>query len=256
MKFVSFSLFMLFAFYTNICAQEKYEYKYYMSSSKDTLFYRSLSPESHISERKFPLVLFLHGAGERGKDNELQLKHGSGVFLNPVNQDKYSAWVLFPQCSKKEFGSFATEPFSLDGTTFSKAPEMSSFAVQVKELLDFYMRKPEVDKKRIYIVGLSMGAMMAYDMACRFPDIFAAVVPICGAVNVQRLPMAKEIHFRIFHGEKDEVVPVECSRKEYKILKECGADVEYVEFYGCNHLSWNPAFNLPDFIDWLFKQKK
>ena len=133
---------------------------------------------------------------------------------------------------------------------------MSPFIIQVKNLLDDYMNKPEVDKSRIYIIGLSMGGMGVYDMVCRFPDLFAAAVSICGSVNVQRLPKAKEVCFRIFHGEKDTAVPVECSRQAYEVLKRCGAKVEYIEFYGCDHLSWNPAFNFPDFMDWLFEQQK
>lgn len=238
------------------CTQTMYEYHYYVSSNKDTLWYRSLSPVSLVAGKKYPLVLFLHGAGERGNDNECQLKHGSGLFINPVNRYKYPAWVLFPQCPKSKFGPFETEPSSLDGATFPEASATSFYVSRLKELLDFYMSKPEVDQTRIYVVGLSMGAMAAYDMACRFPDIFTAIIPICGAVNSHRLSGAKDICFRIFHGEKDEAVPVSCSREAYRVLKEYGAKVEYIEFYGCGHLSWYPAFNYPDFMDWLFNQKK
>ena len=71
-----------------------------------------------------------------------------------------------------------------------------------------------------------------------------------------RLSVAKDVKFRIFHGDADDVVPVKGSREAYKALKAAGADVEYIEFPGCNHGSWNPAFNYPGFMDWLFKQKK
>ena len=101
-----------------------------------------------------------------------------------------------------------------------------------------------------------MGAMGTFDMVARFPDIFAAAIPICGTVNPQRLSAAKNVNFRIFHGDADNVVPVEGSREAYKALKPTGASVEYIEFPGCNHGSWNPAFNYPDFMEWLFKQKK
>ena len=87
-------------------------------------------------------------------------------------------------------------------------------------------------------------------------SIFAAAVPICGSVNPDRLPAAKEVKFRIFHGDADDVVTVEGSREAYKALKAAGAKVEYIEFPGCNHGSWNPAFNYPGFMEWLFKQKK
>ena len=115
---------------------------------------------------------------------------------------------------------------------------------------------PEVDTQRVYIIGLSMGAMGTYDLVVRYPEIFAAAVPICGTVNPSRLSVAKDVKFRIFHGGGDDVVPVKGSREAYKALKAAGADVEYIEFPGCNHGSWNPAFNYPGFMDWLFKQKK
>ena len=101
-----------------------------------------------------------------------------------------------------------------------------------------------------------MGAMGTFDMVVRFPEVFAAAVPICDTVNPDRLAAAKDVKFRIFHGDADDVVPVECSRKAYRALKAAGADVEYIEFPGCNHGSWNPAFSTPDFMKWLFRQKK
>lgn len=241
----------------NLEAQEHYAYKYNVTpSGRDTLYYRFLQPKNLQSGKKYPLVLFLHGSGERGNDNEAQLKHGSGLFLNPVNREKFPAFVLFPLCPPDNFGPFITEPSSLNGNDFPETLEMSPFIAQLKSLLDCYMGKPEVDKNRIYIIGLSMGGMGVYDVVCRFPDLFTAAVPICGSVNVKRLPKARKVCFRIFHGEKDAAVPVECSRQAYEVLKKCGAKVEYIEFYGCDHLSWNLAFNLPDFMDWLFRQKK
>ena len=126
----------------------------------------------------------------------------------------------------------------------------------VKELLDTYLARPDVDKSRIYVMGISMGGMGTFDMAVRYPDIFAAAIPICGSVNPERLKAAKQVKFRIFHGDADDVVTPEGSRQAYKTLKTVGADVEYIEFPGCNHGSWNPAFNYPGFMDWLFAQKK
>ena len=114
----------------------------------------------------------------------------------------------------------------------------------------------QVDKQRIYIMGLSMGAMGTYDMTIRYPEIFAAAIPICGTVNPTRLSAAKEVKFRIFHGDADSVVPVSGSHQAYKALKAAGADVKYTEFPGVTHGSWNPAFTLPDFMSWLFSQKK
>ena len=100
-----------------------------------------------------------------------------------------------------------------------------------------------------------MGGMGTFEMVCRFPDLFAAAIPICGGVNIQRL---KEIEtstaFRIFHGDADAVVPVAFSRDAFTTLKAKNVDVQYIEFPGINHDSWTPAFNRDDFMEWLFTQ--
>lgn len=239
-----------------VAAQDEYERSVFVSSLGDSLNYRLLEPEVMQAGEKYPLVLFLHGAGERGNDNEKQLTHGGQMFLNPVNREKYPAFVLFPQCPESGYWAYENRPQSFIPTQMPVGKEMPSVFQAVKELLDMYLANPQVDKSRIYIMGLSMGAMGTYDMVSRFPDIFAAAVPICGTVNPTRLSAARNVAFRIFHGDADDVVPVAGSRQAYKVLKAAGASVEYIEFPGCNHGSWNPAFNYPDFIKWLFTQKK
>lgn len=239
-----------------VAAQDEYERSVFVSSLGDSLNYRLLEPEVMQAGEKYPLVLFLHGAGERGNDNEKQLTHGGQMFLNPVNREKYPAFVLFPQCPESGYWAYENRPQSFIPTQMPVGKEMPSVFQAVKELLEMYLANPQVDKSRIYIMGLSMGAMGTYDMVSRFPDIFAAAVPICGTVNPTRLSAARNVAFRIFHGDADDVVPVAGSRQAYKVLKAAGASVEYIEFPGCNHGSWNPAFNYPDFMKWLFTQKK
>lgn len=235
-------------------AQEEYQRKVFTSADGTELNYRLLTPEENAKGKKFPLVIFLHGAGERGSDNEKQLVHGSRMFLNPVNREKYPAYVLFPQCPKDGYWAYSQRPSSFDRLTADE--EMPPIFKAVKGLIDSYIANPDIDKKRVYIIGLSMGAMATYDMVIRFPEIFAAAIPICGYVKPDRLASVKDVSFRIFHGDADPVVPVEGSRNAYKALKKAGVDVELYEFPGCDHLSWNPAFNRPDFMEWLFKQKK
>lgn len=239
-----------------ILAQDNYERKIFVSASGDSLNYRLLEPEAMQAGKKYPLVLFLHGAGERGNDNEKQLTHGAQMFLNPVNREKYPAFVLFPQCPEDSYWAYATRPLSFIPAQMPVGEEMPSAFRAVKEMLDMYLANPQVDKSRVYIIGLSMGAMGTYDMVSRFPDMFAAAVPICGTVNPTRLSTAKNVAFRIFHGDADDVVPVAGSREAYKALKAAGASVLYTEFPGCNHGSWNLAFNCPDFMSWLFGQQK
>ena len=101
-----------------------------------------------------------------------------------------------------------------------------------------------------------MGGVATYDMVARFPEIFAAAIPICGAVDPSRLKGVEGVSFRIFHGDADTTVPVECSRRADRALKKSGCKEVFFEFPGCGPGSWNPAFTREDFIDWLFKQKK
>lgn len=235
-------------------AQSTYEHKQFTSSDGFSLNYRELTPVKIDAKKKYPLVIFLHGAGERGSDNEKQLMHGAQIFLNPANQEKFPAYVLFPQCPADSYWAFGKRPVN-----FNPVPhmdELQPITAALKELILEYLSLPSVNPSRVYIMGLSMGGMGTFDLVSRFPELFAAAIPICGSADSERLPAAKDVKFRIFHGDADTVVPVECSRRAYRTLREAGADVEYYEFAGCGHGSWNPAFDKPDFMEWLFKQKK
>lgn len=237
-------------------AQDLYRKSAFSASNSVTLNYREMEPANADPNEKYPLVLFMHGAGERGSDNVKQLTHGSGMFENPVNRAKYPAYVLFPQCPENSYWAFKERPktFTADSIPFTETP--APLITAVKELLDNYIDRPEIDKNRIYIIGLSMGAMATYELTGRYPDLFTAAIPICGTVNPKRLENAQAVKYRIYHGDADPVVPVAGSRNAYLKLKDIGAEVEYIEFPGINHNSWTPAFNQPDFMDWLFNQNK
>lgn len=228
----------------------------FKATNGDTLNYRFLRPEVEELGQKYPLVLFLHGAGERGNDNESQLIHGGQMWLNPVNREKFPAFVVAPQCPEGKYWAYNARPesFSPNGMPILNKP--TSTIEAVKELLDTFLEMPQVDTNRIYVMGLSMGGMATFDLAIRYPELFAAAIPICGTVNANRLGAAKSVNFRIYHGDADNVVPVEGSRAAYKALKKQGANVTYIEFPGVNHGSWTPAFNDSSFMSWLFNQKR
>ena len=237
---------------------EEYSVKTFISEQGDSLLYRQLNPLKIEQEEKYPLVLFLHGAGERGSDNISQLTHGALMFTNPMNREEYPCFVLFPQCPADLYWPTPKRPDNFkEGNPFPLNAEISKPLALTKELLDKVIETYPVDTDRIYIVGLSMGGMGTFDMVCRFPDLFAAAIPICGGIHTDRLhKFSSETAFRIFHGDADSVVPVRFSREAYLRLKDEGANVEYIEFPGVNHGSWDPAFNRPDFMSWLFQQRK
>lgn len=246
---------MILSFATS--AQNKFTNEVFTSQAGDSLLYRELIPEKLDSNIKYPLVLFLHGAGERGNDNEAQLRHGANMFTNPVNRSKYPAFVLFPQCPVESYWAPINRDREKDEDFFPFNGEISPTLQAVKKLLDKVVTKYPIDKNRIYIMGLSMGGMGTFDMVCRYPDLFAAAIPICGGINTERLEQIDtSTNFRIYHGDADSVVPVKFSRDAYIVLKEKKVNVEYIEFPSINHDSWTPAFNMPDFMEWLFSQSK
>ncbi len=228
----------------------------YIYGDGDTLRYQFLEPVKVGAKAKYPLVLFLHGAGERGEANLRQMIHCSRVFTNPANRIEYPAYVLFPQCPSDAFWAYSNRGgFTLDNMP-AENPETPVMAA-VKGLLDtFLATHDDIDPNRLYIMGLSMGAMATFDMVTRYPDLFAAAVPMCGAINPSRLTAAIKTPFRIFHGDADPVVPLKCSRDAFWALYEAGVPVEIVEFPGVGHNVWDPAITRDDFLPWVFSHKK
>lgn len=231
----------------------EYAKQEFVSSSNVRMPYRIMSPENIDKNMKYPLVVFLHGSGERGDDNEKQLLHGASTFSNPANAYRYPAYVVFPQCKEKFWTEAFNERVFMPG---APNPGLSKTEASLMELVDYILTNNPVDTSRIYLIGISMGGIATYDLACRYPKKFAAAVPICGAVNPDRLANASEVSFMIFHGEDDDVIPSLCGREAYKALNAAGARVEYIEFAGMGHDCWDSAFNYPNFLPWLFSQQK
>jgi predicted peptidase len=256
-----FFIVWLFLFSSVSNAQQNLFEKKLLIRGNDTLQYRIMYPVDFTDSKKYPLVLFLHGSGERGKDNELQLVHGSKLFADPANRQKFPCIVIFPQCAKEDFWSGISRNVSakdsLGGFFFPTNQPIGKSAGLVLQLLDSMTGTNTVNKKRIYIGGLSMGGMGTFELLWRRPGYFAAAFPICGGGNPEKISTyAKKFPLWIFHGDKDQAVPVANSRLMYSTLKKAGAKVKYTEYPGVNHNSWDNAFAEPDLLPWLFKQKK
>ena len=220
--------------------------------------YRILYPENYDKTKQYPLVLVLHGAGERGNDNEKQLVHGAKLFLTQENRTNYPAIVVFPQCPSNNYWATSTidrtkSPiqFRYNYDSVANWPQAAATAL-IKQIA----AEESVDQSRIYITGLSMGGMGTFEAVYRNPNLFAAAAPICGGGNDSLYNNSvKQTAFRVFHGAADAVVNVDLSRKMVARLTELKVPVEYVEYPGVNHNSWDNAFAEPNFMSWLFQHK-
>lgn len=227
----------------------------------DTLRYRILYPPGYQAGKKYPLVVFLHGSGERGSDNEAQLLHGGTLFADSANRARYPAFVLFPQCAKNDFWArIERDPNrkdSLNGLYFPAEQPIGKSLGLVSQLLDSMVAAQKVNTKRIYIGGLSMGGMGTFELLWRKPRFFAAAIPICGGGNPSKVKeYGRKFPVWVFHGDQDKAVWPAHSRLMVNALKAAGAKVKYTEYPGVGHNSWDNAFKEPDLLPWLFKQKK
>jgi predicted peptidase len=251
------------AFVLNAGAQDLSVYRsatYY--SKEGELPYRILDPLNFDSSKTYPVIIFLHGSFEKGTDNTAQLNIGGRYFLREENRKNYPAFVLFPQCPLDD--SWAYFENKIDSSTglakdwdfpFLKQPTASTAVL--KKLLDSLLTLHFIDKSRIYIGGLSQGGMGVYDMVARYPDVFVAAFPICGAGKISTAKnFAGKTALWIFHGDKDDIVPVSFSRVYYNRLKKLNADVKYSEYAGVFHNSWVNAFAEKDLLSWLFSKTK
>lgn len=227
------------------------------NSENGTLLYRKYTPELKSGE-KYPLIIFLHGAGERGSNNISQVA-GQDAFLNLIWSEegkKYSAYVIAPQCpSDKKWCEVSWGDINTHQT-----PKEPSYGMKLLyELIQDMKLKDQIDPNRIYVTGLSMGGYGTFDFLVRYPEEVAAAIPICGGADNEKLasmPELKEIPIWIFHGGADGVVKTHRSRNAYLALQKNGANVQYTEFPGVGHASWLPAYHTKGLADWLFSQSK
>lgn len=245
---------------TAINAQDRSGYqKRWLVQGADTMPYRVLLPLNFDATKKYPVVFFLHGSGERGNDNEAQLIHGGDFFLKDGFRKNYPAIVIFPQCSAAGYWSNVLRTFeATQKATYTFLPEgaptkdMSILLSLVKYITETY----PVDKSRIYVGGLSMGGMGTYELVSRSPGMFAAAFPICGGANPSTAVSLKHVAWWIFHGAKDDVVYPSFAEKMFAALKKENVNVRFTLYPDANHNSWDAAFAEPGLSQWLFSQHK
>lgn len=233
--------------------------KEFINENQDTLKYRILSPPNLDNSQQYPLVLFLHGAGERGSDNEKQLTHGASLFLSL--REEYPAFVIFPQCPEDKYWidlSIRNELRGEGDPDFSQSIHSPSETLSlVNELIDNIISTKEVNEDQVYVMGLSMGGFGTFESLGRWPEKYAAAVAICGGGNLNLAKnYADNTSVWITHGAQDDVVPVELSQRIYARLVELGADVKFTRFEEANHNAWDPTFDIPELLPWLFSKTK
>lgn len=222
-----------------------------------TYRYQVYIPPSYTSSQRWPVILFLHGGGERGDDGLLQTQVGLGAALRK-KPAQFPAIVVFPQVPPDSF--------------WAGTPARVAIAA-----LDRTAEEFQTDPDRIYLTGLSIGGNGTWYLAYRHPTRFAALMPICAwvvpakewditaesvvppdsgppyAALARRL---RNIPTWIVHGEVDDVLPAEQSREAFAALKAVGAPVQYLEMLGTDHNSWDPTYASPRMMNWLFAQRR
>ncbi|HYR83279.1 MAG TPA: prolyl oligopeptidase family serine peptidase [Terriglobia bacterium] len=213
----------------------------YRSQRRETVPYRLFVPPAYDKNQKFPLILWLHGAGGIGVDNRKQFSSGNNlgthIWTRPEIQAKHHAFVVVPQCpdSVRCWGSYLPA---------------------VLEILDLLKSEFSIDSQRIYVAGQSMGGFGTWDMITLKPDLFAAAIPLCGGGNPAHAAGIAQIPIWAFHGAADTNVPVTESRKMISAVQQAGGHPRYTEYKGVGHNVWDRAFKEPELVEWLFAQRK
>lgn len=219
-----------------------------------SLPYRLVKPAGTEAGKTYPLVLFLHGAGERGTDNAKQLIHVWDKGTGPLGRAEFQAakaFAILPQCPDGK--QWVNVPWAKGSY---QSPEISEPLDLALKLTDATIKDLPIDPDRVSVMGLSMGGYGTFDAIQRRPDLFAAAVPVCGAMDVSKAKDVKHVAVWAFHGDKDTVVPPSGSRDAVAALKAAGADPRYTEYPGVGHNSWSPAFRERDLWTWVFSKRR
>jgi predicted peptidase len=196
-------------------------------------------PLDYKGDKPCPLILFLHGAGETfdGKNEGKQAKVGIGPAVEKQAKT-FPAFVLMPQAQKRGWQATGED------------------AARALDILKEVQKNYKIDDKRLYLTGLSMGGFGTWSLAAKYPDKWAAIVPICGGGDVKDAEKIKNIPTWVFHGDADTAVKVDRSRDMVKALKDAGGNPKYDEYPGVGHNSWDKAYGTKELYEWLFKQEK
>jgi predicted peptidase len=194
--------------------------------------YLLFRPAQYDTKDSWPLLVFLHGAGERGDDLERVKVHGPPKIVE--TRKDFPFVVVSPQCPRRAWW----QPQALAG------------------LIDRVIAENKIDPDRVYLTGLSMGGYGTWSLAMAYPGKFAAIAPICGGGDPEGAAKIKHLPVWVFHGGKDRVVPLKQSQAMVDALKAAGADPRFTIYPEAGHDSWTEAYNDPKLYEWFLKQKR
>ncbi|MCD4823024.1 MAG: dienelactone hydrolase family protein, partial [Phycisphaerae bacterium] len=218
--------------------------------------YELLKPEKIEKGKVYPLVLLLHGAGSRGNNNK-QSRFAGGiihkVMLAPEMRKKHPCFMLLPQCRKGKQWVNAPWTAKTSSPTAAKPSDQMQMAILALQKI---VRQNPIDTNRIYLTGVSMGGYGSWELATRYPQWFAALVPVCGGGDERLAHRLLGMPIWAFHGSKDRAVPVCRSRIMIEAIRKAGGKAKYTEIKGAGHNVWTPAYTRNDVFLWMFKHKK
>ncbi len=211
--------------------------------------YRLYAPRGYNGSKKYPLILWLHGAAGRGTDNVKNISDGnelgSHFWTYNTNQKNFPCFVVAPQCPE------TTLWVSNDG--IDSPPDQLDAVI---DLVGEICHSHNIDTTRMYVVGQSMGGVAVWEIIARYPKMFAAALPLCGIGNKNNVFKLTQTPIWVFHGTADDVVPVAHSRDMVDALKRAGGHPKYSEYKNVGHDVWNVAFKEPNLLQWVFGQHR
>lgn len=211
--------------------------KSYKNADGTTSEYVVFVPHAYDGTKEFPVILFLHGAGETKGGTKMPVEQGLGPHVKR-NEKTFPAFVVIPQSEKRTWKA--------DSDDGKRAIAM----------LDATQKEYKTDGTRQYLTGLSMGGYGTWSVAAAYPERWACMVPVCGGGDPKDADKIKGIPCWCWHGDKDTAVKVEKSREMIEALKKAGADPKYTELEHVGHNSWDAAYATPELIEWMMKQQK
>jgi predicted peptidase len=219
----------------------------FQSAAGLKLPYRLYIPDRAERGQALPLVVYLHGSGGSGTDNLKQISGGNArgthIWTEPSVQERHPAFVLAPQIPEHaKWHSFGDKP--------------SPYVSALLELLEQLRTELHIDAHRVYVVGQSLGGYGVWDLIARYPDLFAAAVPLCGGGDTKRILTARNVAVWAFHGAKDATVPVSRSREMVAALRTVSSLVAYTEYPDVAHDVWTRAFSERELPEWMFAQRR